>query len=465
MMAHWYIYFAVFISSIPYLYTQSPNLQTVNFSTKTKYADSFGGYDELKDNFGKTMQLIKSRNLQCKPVQVNTLFRHATRYPSKKDFGNLKRLPELQEHMKEQHSILKIWRSQFQNVEPKSLADVGRKEMFLLGQRFSQYFPELITANNFVAKKFVFKSSNLSRTIESAKIFIDGLQSMVGKDEDKKKMTFDLNTLNVQSDVLLRFFDICEKFTVSVEDNDTALYEVKKFGSGAELQAVVDRLTKKLNISVDFKLNSDHAKTIHTICSFEFGLLGRSDWCDILTEDDLQVMEYWADLKHYWRKSYGYQINYHISCSLLKDIFTAMDKAVVGSEQENYPVGVFWFGHAETLFPIFAILGLFKDPIKLRADNFHEHRNRLFRGGKLSPFAGNIAFVVYKCDQTVNNDEQFMVEVLVNEKPVKLPCCESTFCPYSTVKACYNKWLTNCDFETICELQTTIHENEIHDEL
>ena len=77
------------------------------------------------------------------------------------------------------------------------------------------------------------------------------------------------------------------------------------------------------------------------------------------------------------------------------------------------------------------------------------------------PFAGNIMFVLYKCDLNEDAvDSAYKVMLLHNEKPVSLPACPDTvLCPFVTFVEYYRKWTDGCDFEEICRV------NESRDEL
>ncbi|XP_070545012.1 multiple inositol polyphosphate phosphatase 1-like [Ptychodera flava] len=431
--------------------SQPPQQDVVRvlFSTKTTYSASFGGWEEMDKNFIHTKSLIESRSPTCRPLQVNAVFRHGTRYPSQNDFKILHKLQGVQEYItNKKYYKLKSWINKFSDTEPKILAETGRKEMQDLGQRYAWYFPRLISRTHSANGRLKFTSSDLSRTIESAEMFIEGLQKVMGSKEERASVKLDI--LNSDTDVLARFFDNCEKFILTIEKNKTALAEVSKFGDGNEVHSVVEGLIKRLGIPEDISFNKDHAKAVFSVCAYELAILGKSHWCDALTTSDLQVLEYLADLKHYWRKGYGYELNYHICCRLLQELFAIMEQAVSGIKRDDHLVGSFWFGHAETIFPLISILGLFNDTVKLRADNFDTSRNRLFRGSKLAPFASNVAIVVYECDKDETDADDFMVEVFVQETPVTLPCCQSSLCQYTTVKECYSKWLNDCDFEKLC---------------
>ena len=46
----------------------------------------------------------------------------------------------------------------------------------------------------------------------------------------------------------------------------------------------------------------------------------------------LQVMEYANDLKQYWKRGYGHEINGKSSCVLFHDLFSRLDKAAEESK-------------------------------------------------------------------------------------------------------------------------------------
>nr|XP_006821711.1 PREDICTED: multiple inositol polyphosphate phosphatase 1-like [Saccoglossus kowalevskii] len=238
------------------------------------------------------------------------------------------------------------------------------------------------------------------------------------------------------------------------------------FGGSEKMSAVLNATRTRLQmvgescvaLQINALIRHVHVRKLYDLCANSMAIFNDASWCDVFTLEDLRIMEYWLDLKHYWRKSYGYKINYHISCQLLQHIFSTledamMDERTVLSNHDNSPVGVFRFGHAETFLPLLSILGLYKDEDNiLRYDNYHSNRNRTFRTSKLSPFAGNIAFVLYSCTDSTGNS-MYMIEVLLHEQPVTLPCCTSTLCSYDVIKQFYSTWLEDCDFTEICRMR------------
>ena len=51
------------------------------------------------------------------------------------------------------------------------------------------------------------------------------------------------------NDILLKFYESCTNFITSVDENDTAVIEVTKFGEGPELTAVYDAVAAKLAVT------------------------------------------------------------------------------------------------------------------------------------------------------------------------------------------------------------------------
>ena len=81
-------------------------------------------------------------------------------------------------------------------------------------------------------------------------------------------------------------------------------------------------------------------------------------------------------------------------------------------------MGIFRFGHSESLIPLLSILGLYKDTEDLQADNFANKKDRKFRASLISPFAANLAFILHKCDSHEDQGdslESFQLQLLVKE--------------------------------------------------
>ena len=128
------------------------------------------------------------------------------------------------------------------------------------------------------------------------------------------------------------------------------------------------------------------------------------------------------------------------------------------------------FAHSAGVIGLLTTLGLFKDSVHLRADNYRDQTNRKFKMSDLVPMSGNIALVLYKCHNGISKNVNetgkirktkvkglqkgtiYKIGVLVNEVTVRLPCChgEST-CNMERFVRCFQK-LSKCNFERLCNV-------------
>lgn len=109
-------------------------------------------------------------------------------------------------------------------------------------------------------------------------------------------------------------------------------------------------------------------------------------------------------------------------------------------------------GHAETLQPLLALMGFFKDDEPLKANNYIRQAHRKFRTGRIVPYAANLVFVLYHCDQVKNPEEEYQVQMLLNEKLMLFQHSNETISTYADLKDYYKNILENCHFKEECEL-------------
>ncbi|XP_064640655.1 multiple inositol polyphosphate phosphatase 1-like [Lineus longissimus] len=339
------------------------------------------------------------------------------------------------------------------------LTKVGKEDMELFGKRVVRLWSDLsLSANN-----TLFYTSSKSRTYESAKAFIDGFTSVLGKD----RKDFQLNIDNLKT----RFYKYCEKYKVSVDDNDTAMIEAERFMEGPEMEMVVTNVKRRLGIEAynNTLIDKDRKalKDLYYMCQAELAEnITKPIWCYIFNDTDSIPMEYYLDTEDYYAVSYGYDINTEMSCPLVKHIFDKLDAAKSGVENmKDYQRGVFGFGHTGSLVPLLSAFGMFKPEKPLTASNFPQQINRKFRMSRANPFNGNLEFVLYECNRSAEEGlspsekaglpviERFMVEVYSNEKLTKLPFCDKELCPYSKVRDVMKSYLT-CSLNKVCEVKT-----------
>nr|XP_009933899.1 PREDICTED: multiple inositol polyphosphate phosphatase 1 [Opisthocomus hoazin] len=256
------------------------------------------------------------------------------------------------------------------------------------------------------------------------------------------------------NDSLMRFFDHCAKFVALVEENDAAMCQVDAFKEGPEMRKVLEKVASALCLPVE-ELNADIVQVAFLTCSYELAIKNvTSPWCSLFSEEDAKVLEYLNDLKQYWKRGYGYDINSRSSCILFQDIFQHLDKAVEESKSSK-PISsplIVQVGHAETLQPLLALMGFFKDDEPLKANNYVRQTHRKFRSGRIVPYAANLVFVLYHCDQVKTSKEEYQVQMLLNEKLMSFHHSNEAISTYADLKDYYKDILENCHFKEECEL-------------
>ncbi|XP_075574065.1 multiple inositol polyphosphate phosphatase 1 [Pelecanus crispus] len=389
----------------------------------------------------------------CAPLQLRALLRHGTRYPTA---GQIRRLAELHSRLlRRRHrsaatgaaacpaaADLAAWQMWYEESLDGRLAPQGRRDMEHLARRLAARFPALFAAR----RRLLLASSSKHRCLQSGSAFRRGLgpAPSLGSDE----MEVEVN------DSLMRFFDHCAKFIALVEENDAAMCQVNAFKEGPEMRKVLEKVASALCLPVE-ELNADLVQVAFLTCSYELAIKNvTSPWCSLFSEEDAKVLEYLNDLKQYWKRGYGYDINSRASCILFQDIFQQLDKAVAESKSSK-PISsplIVQVGHAETLQPLLALMGFFKDDEPLKANNYIRQTHRKFRSGRIVPYAANLVFVLYHCDQVKTSKEEYQVQMLLNEKLMSFHHSNETISAYADLKDYYKDILENCRFKEECEL-------------
>ncbi|CAB4043015.1 multiple inositol polyphosphate phosphatase 1-like, partial [Paramuricea clavata] len=255
-----------------------------------------------------------------------------------------------------------------------------------------------------------------------------------------------------EDDKLLSSYDACPRYSVDVEENGLGEYE--KFIKGQEIQDVIKAIEKRLRINGTLSLTFQDVNTVRKLCAF--GIMNHNDdsWCALLDSENLNVLNYASDLEKYYENSFGNELSYKIICVLLGDITDSLDDFSKGTSEFR---GVFRFASSGTLFSLLTMLGLFDNGTALRADNFKQSSNRKFPS-TFVPMSANIALVLYTCNSTEVNGKKpdHKVQILVNEKPVGLPCCQGNLnCSLDDFLTYFKDAVDTCDFDTMCALSST----------
>ncbi|RLN52434.1 hypothetical protein BBJ29_009527 [Phytophthora kernoviae] len=392
----------------------------------------------------------------CVPVQLNFAIRHGTRNPTVKDItriGNThSRLLAAQSGGVEStgSTWIKNWTNPFPIETEAWLAEPGVRELIAMGKRLHARLSSLPV--HFNTNKFVFEHTWKLRTLQSAEAFafgfFDGLQPVF------------YHTDPIGGDQVLRFFDNCPVFATQIEQNKSATIEHRKYRGSKQMKK---NLATFRRISGFEGATQKDLEAAYAGCAFDVAVQGVFDkWCTLFDDEMLLSMDYFQDLKHFYKKSHGHLLSHEIAAPLLQDIFRTMKQRVEGkSDIEGY----FRFAHAETILPLAALLNVsyFDRHTSDKEGHFRADTplelalQRKFKSSALSPFAANIGFVLYECTSDERKphavSSNFKVKTLLNEREVEFfECTGQTLCPFEVLENIFHRWVYEFNFEEHCAI-------------
>ncbi|KAJ3608220.1 hypothetical protein NHX12_025270 [Muraenolepis orangiensis] len=417
-----------------------------HFGTKGRY-EEVNPY-LLNDITSVNMSLLMPpSSFECSPVHVTAIIRHGTRYPTVKNIRKMLQLYDLvlREASGDQawmEQIRSSWEMGYTEDMDGKLVEKGRDDHRHLAVRLSKLFPSLLSAENLRRGRLHFQTSSKHRCVDSIQAFQQGLHKHWGLEE-----VWYQHEVN---DELMRFFERCRGFVEGVENNRTALQEVRKFKEGRDMAEVRRKIAQKLNLPYA-RVTPDMAEAAFFLCSYEFAIKSLlTPWCHLFDLQDARVLEYKNDLKQYWKRGHGHSISSRASCVLFHDLFTRLELAVQNLRlgQELPEAATVQVGHGETLLPLLSLLGLYKDPVPPTADNYSQQHGRSFRTSGIVPYAANMLFVLYDCRHGPR------LQLVLNETPVRFPglAAGQEVPLYADVRLRYRELLEGCDIQKECEL-------------
>lgn len=389
----------------------------------------------------------------CEPVLLEGLVRHGARNPGGGDIKAMKALEELlrthRDRIVQGHAGWALeWQSAYQPSEQHLLVEAGERELYGVAQRMKRALPMLLS-QPYSHTRYGFQATQTSRTAQSAAAFTYGLFEGTGALGTCRYQPVGVLSDSLSRDFNLRFFDACPRYLDLLSKGhgaeDLTLREFQQIFRQTDLfMELRQNLTEALGLDGYHTLTDKEVHGIYRACSYDTVQGGEiSQWCRLLGEKGLRIMEYHDDLKQWWRKGYGHPLNYHMACPLLSDMFSRVDDAL--ARQTDLKAFI-RFGHAETVVPLITLLGLFNSTFPFAATASYEAlRDRDWRSSYITPFSANVFFVFYRC-----GDDSPVVKLLVNEKEYRFPGCDELYCPVDKVRHLLDQHLTQCNFHGLC---------------
>ncbi|KAK5821591.1 histidine phosphatase superfamily [Linnemannia elongata] len=341
----------------------------------------------------------------------------------------------------------------------------------------------------------------------------------------------DISMLPIGLDKELAVKYACPRWLENVNNQPGVVRESKQFESQFA-PALADHLSAVLSVGAEspaakFNITVKDVGDIQNLCGFEIAMRNNDKtWCRLLglgisssseggdyrndevkdseAKDVFRKYEIMGDLDDYYTHGPGVPFNRHLGCKLGTSLVEAVELALTEDstsgtvsmrKEDKYPDtfgsgdddeeprtyrALLKFGHSETILFFSSFLGLYNQKgVPLTADMTSEqYAEREFRTSKVSPFAANIAFEVYRpiaetspstrksrrrldtetaspADSNIKSTPRGLIRLLVNEVPMVLPGCGGEyFCEWPTFKEVLQRAGTGCDFDGCCSTLT-----------
>lgn len=201
-------------------------------------------------------------------------------------------------------------------------------------------------------------------------------------------------------------------------------------------------------------------ESIFDVCKFETAILGKSIWCSLLKQEELDQLEYIVDAEAYHLDAYGESALAKQACPVAKDLLETLALASAHYNGEltaqdfSRAKTFLHFSHSDSLKKLLAVFKLFNEPTgytQLEMKSFVEGKivpeNRDWRTSILVPFSSNLSFVLYKKPSSDHHGHKIIV--LLNERPIHVEGCSSIDCNLDQFLSTYSH-LLDCDLFKIC---------------
>ncbi|XP_042512872.1 multiple inositol polyphosphate phosphatase 1-like isoform X3 [Macadamia integrifolia] len=411
----------------------------------------------------------------CTAIHLNLVARHGTRSPTTnrmRELDNLaNRLEVLLRDVKAKAQKINIslqqipswlwgWQSPWKGWQKGGeLISKGEDELYHLAVRTRERFPDLFD-EEYHQDTFVIKATQVPRTSASAVAFGIGLFNGRGSLGAGKLHAFAVTSESRASDILLSFFDCCEKYKKIRKNQEPVVDKLK--------EPILDEITSALVSRYQLNFTRHDTSSLWFLCKQEASLLDITDQaCSLFSHFEIALLEWTDDLELFILKGYGKSINYWIGVPLLQDIVHSMEQAIKSKEENlipgSYEKARLRFAHAETLVLFSCLLGLFLEGSEFEQIQREKSlelppkppQKRNWKGSMVTPFAGNIMLVLHSCLD--NSSSKYFVQVLHNEVPVALPGCDNKdFCPFEVFKERIVGPSMKHDFYSLCRAKLEV---------
>ncbi|MCJ1243214.1 hypothetical protein MMC30_000411 [Trapelia coarctata] len=163
---------------------------------------------------------------------------------------------------------------------------------------------------------------------------------------------------------------------------------------------------------IGFQLTTNDTYAMQSICAYESGYIGSSDFCNLFTEDEWAGFENTLDIEYYYDYAYGNPTGRAQGIGYVQELFarlqnqyitssTSSVNSTIDNNPQQFPLGqAFYadFTHDDTIVSVLTALSVdfFREAPSLT--QFPPDPNRHFILSKMTPFGGRLITEVIGCN-------------------------------------------------------------------
>ncbi|KPI99348.1 Multiple inositol polyphosphate phosphatase 1 [Papilio xuthus] len=408
------------------------------YSTKTPY-DTIRG--DIRDQ--PTID-------NCQAVSIWSLHRHGNRNPGSSVTNRIKVVAGLKNEIiqsfengrgqlcSQDIDKFRNWKwNETLEVSQSFLTGTGYEEIYDIAKRLRERYPHLLRGSD---DDYYFRVTNEQRTVTSGMAFVHGLA-----EGTNLNLTVDGP---YERDDLIRPYENCDRYQQEVKGGPQVEAELEAYFESAEYKDVQNNVQERLGIQT--LLSAEDVYSIYEICRFyrSWTDTKQCPWCSAFSDQDLIVLEYRDDVRHYYRNAYGSWVPGSIGENLVKNLYENFEAAVNGTGKNI----VSYFSHDTMMEMVYCALGLFKDDAPIRGAV--RNPDRLWKTSFIAPFSVNIIAVLNTCQES--DTQTYRVQFFMNELVTEL--CPLAGCTWEQFQEKFQKFTeANLDF---CSMENKVNEPE-----
>ncbi|KAF1851927.1 phosphoglycerate mutase-like protein [Cucurbitaria berberidis CBS 394.84] len=382
----------------------------------------------------------------CEIEQVHMMSRHAERYPTRRagDIGQRAVVERMKQSGKTFTGNLAFFnRWQLFWTDDSSLEQLtstgpfsGTLGSFTTGVRLRTRYKHLQPD-----RTTTFWASDSNRVIETAKYFALGFFGIDYQDSNTAALEVISEHFSLGADTLTPG-RTCLANKRDEDEGQRKGYRLMGEYRATYLSAIRERLLEQT--TMDF--NDQEIYAMQEMCGFETTVRGRSDWCDVFTQDEFLSFEYARDLLHYYRAGPGQKYAASMGWLWLN--------ATTNLLLEGPGAGPLFFSfvHDGDIAPMITALDVINDVEHLPIN--HIPHSRKWRKSQVSPMGGRVIFELLNCNQTSSPGK--FVRLNINDGITAVPGCDNgpgNSCPLAQFAARTKKKGEEVgDFRELCGL-------------